>query len=104
MMKSKPTVGKLETVNKYTADDLKPGKSYACLYTTEIGLTQDGRIPEANETADRHEPLTGFAVINRRDPKQRLLTVVDVNLALEITVGYDDVWDIDDAEFRDSTE
>lgn len=99
-MKSKPTVGKLETVKKYTPDTIQAGKSYACLYTTEIGLTKDGTIPDTPEDTDRMEPLTGFAIIAKRDPKARLLTVVDVNLALEITVSYDDVWDIDEIEYK----
>ena len=101
-MKSEPTVGKLETVNKYTPETISAGASYACLYSTHIQLTEDGRIPEPGETADRSEPLTGFAVIHQRDLKNRRLTVLDVNLAIELVVDVDDVWDIDEAVFQDA--
>lgn len=98
MMKHTPTVGKMETVKKYTPETISAGKSYACLYTTQIGLDRDNQIPDDRSEITHYQPLTGFAIINKRDPKQRLLTVVDVNLALEIVVSYDDVWDIDDVE------
>lgn len=98
MMKHTPAVGKMETVKKYTPETISTGRSYACLYTTEIGLDQDNQIPDDTGEITHRQPLTGFAIIAKRDPKQRLLTVVDVNLALEIVVGYDDVWDIDDVE------
>ena len=99
-MKQEPTVGKLETVNKYKPQDIQAGKSYACLYTTTIGLDSDGNIPDDPTLATNQEPLTGFAIISKRDTQQRLLTVVDVNLALEIVVSYDDVWDIDEVEYK----
>jgi len=89
-----------ETLNKYTPATIKSGASYACLYATEIALAPDGSIPETPEQGTRLEPVTGFAIISKRDPANELLTVVDVNLGIEVVVGYDDVWNIDQVEYK----
>jgi len=91
---------KQETVNKYTPETIESGASYACFYHTEIALTPDGSIPETPEQGTRLEPVTGFAIISKRDPANELLTVIDVNLGIEVVVGYDDVWNIDEVEYK----
>lgn len=63
------------------AEDLEPGRSYACKY-----------IDLAGETC--------LAVIVRRDTEKRLLELEDVDTGTRMVLGYDSVHDIDTVEWQ----
>lgn len=69
-------------MGKVTAQDIKPGTSYACKYRDLAGAEC-------------------VAVILKRDPEQELLALRDVSTGLEMVLSYSDVWDIDTVEWLD---
>ena len=81
-------------------EDIQAGESYACKYTIDTMLDIHGRIPGQDDT-----PLKGvgqyhgFGIIKVRDLEQRLLKVEDQESGRELIISFDDVYNIDRAEY-----
>lgn len=65
-------------------EDLTPGESYACRF--RVGENQ------------------GIGLLLTRDLEQRLVNLRDVNSMMELTVPFDDIWDIDYVNWIETSE
>jgi hypothetical protein len=83
-----------------TPEDIVSGKSYACKYKIKTMLDQFGRLPGLSDTPLKGVgTYEGFGIIKVRDIDQRLLKIVDQASGKELVIGFDDVYDIDEAEY-----
>ena len=90
------------------AEDIKPGKSYACKFKVETMLDQFGRPPNLSDV-----PLKGpgmyesFGLITIRDSEKKLFKIQDLKnntgrkTSNEFIVPWSECWDIDEAELVD---
>lgn len=62
--------------------DCETGTSYACKYRDLTG-----------------EPA--LAVIRTRDLERELVLAIDVDTGMEMTLGFDAIWDVDVVEWQD---
>ena len=80
--------------------DVEVGKSYACKFKVEHMLDTFGRIPGLSDT-----PLQGlgwyegFGVLVQRDSEKELVKVLDEKSNKEFVVPFDQIWDVDVAEY-----
>ena len=84
--------------------DVIPGESYACKFRVETQLDTLGRpAPNLTDVPVRGTgTYEGFGVLKQRDLEQQLVIVVDHKSDREFVCGFDDIWDIDTVEWRDS--
>ena len=83
--------------------EIKVGKSYACKFKVETMLDTFGRLPGLSDVPLRGPGLyEGFGTIKVRDMKTRLVRVVDEESRKEFVVSFDDIWDIDEAFYREN--
>ena len=81
--------------------DIKPGQSYACKFKIKTMVDSLGR-PAPNLS---DQPLAGIkmyeglGLLLTRDSKQELVELRDEKSGKVFVCPYDDIWDIDDAEF-----
>ena len=85
-------------------EDLVPGKSYACKFRLRTYLNENNEpLDTSSIPEDPTEWLLGdwesWGLIARRDSQARLLEVKDERAIRTWTLSYDDVWDIDVAEY-----
>ena len=84
-------------------EDVIMGKTYACKFKVETMLDTFGRLPGLSDVPLRGPDLyEGFGTIKVRDMKTRLVRVVDEESRKEFVVSFDDIWDIDEAFYREN--
>jgi len=86
-------------------EDLKPGKSYGCRFRLRTYLDEQGEpVPTSSIPDNPDEWQTGdwesWGLIARRDTHNRLLEIKDQRAIRTWTLSFDDVWDIDVAEYN----
>ena len=83
-------------------EDVKPGKSYACKFRVETMLDTYGRIPGLSDTPLKGVgTYEGLGILMQRDSDQRLVKLQDEKSKKEFVVGFDDIWDVDEVEWKD---
>lgn len=81
-------------------EDIQAGKSYACKFKIRTMLDVHGRIPGLSDTPLKGiGDYQGFGVIKVRDIESRLFKVVDQESGRELVINFDEVYDIDEAEY-----
>jgi len=87
-----------------TPNDITAGESWACRYRITKMLDKDGK-PVQNlkigETAAGPGYVEGIGVIVTRDVDKELLELKDIETQETHVVTFDDVWEIDRAEYVD---
>lgn len=83
--------------------DVETGKSYACKFKVETMLDTLGRpAPNLSDVPLKGKGLyEGFGLIAVRDTEQELCKIHDIASKKEFIVSFDDMWDIDEAEYVD---
>lgn len=89
-------------------EDLEPGKSYACKFKIKTYITEQGEPVCITDLAENTRELkTGswvsWGVIARRDTANRLLEVEDQQTDRTWILNWDEVWDIDVAQYGKET-
>lgn len=83
-----------------TPEQIEAGKSYACKFKIQTMLDDKGRIPVASDaTLKGVGEYKGFGVIKVRDLDSRLFKVIDSASGRELVIGFEDVYDIDEANY-----
>ena len=83
-------------------EDITPGKSYACKFKVETMVDMNCK-PHPNLT---DVPLKGVSnyislgILLQRDSEKRLVKVKDTESKKEFVVSFDDIWEVDEAEFN----
>ena len=78
------------------AEDIKPGKSYACKFKVETMLDIHGRLPGLSDTPLKGPGLyEGLGVIQIRDMKSKHVQLKDEKSGKEFIVPFEQIWDID---------
>lgn len=85
-------------------EQLEPGKSYACKFRIKTYVNEQGEPMEiADLPQEPHLLKTGvwvsWGVIARRDTANRLLEVEDQQTERTWILNWDEVWDIDTAQY-----
>jgi hypothetical protein len=91
------------TLNEIEIEDMVSGQSYACHFRIRTmldksGLPAQGSIGESFPGPGEYE---GFGLIKTRDIENRRLIVIDLDTRREFTVGFEQVWGVDEVEFTD---
>ena len=84
-------------------EDITPGKSYACKFKVQTMVDMNGR-PHPNLTDVPLKGMTnyiGLGLLLQRDSEKRLVKVKDTESKKEFVVSFDDIWEVDEAEFSD---
>lgn len=87
-----------------TPNDITAGESWACRYRITKMLDENGkpvRNLKIGETAAGPGYVEGIGVIVKRDVNSQLLELKDIQTQETHVVPFDDVWDIDRAEYKD---
>jgi len=87
--------------------DLQPGYSYGCKFKVRTYMYNDEPVAES-DIPEQPDLLTigewtSWGLIARRDPINQLLEVQDQKCLRTWTVHWDDVWDVDVAEYKKTT-
>lgn len=87
--------------------DLQPGYSYGCKFKVRTYMHNDEPVAES-DIPEQPDLLTigewtSWGLIARRDPINQLLEVQDQKCLRTWTVHWDDVWDVDVAEYKKAT-
>lgn len=90
------------------AEDLEPGKSYGCKFTLRTYLDENKEPLATSSVPDNPEQWQlgewrSWGLIARRDTQNRLFEVKDQNCMRTWTISFDDVYDIDVAEYTPHT-
>ncbi len=84
-------------------EEIQPGKSYACKFMVETMVDTNGR-PHPNLTDVPLKGITKYislGIMLQRDSEKRLVKGKDTESTKEFVVGFDDIWEIDEAEFSE---
>lgn len=87
-----------------TIYEVEPGKSYACKFKIITMLKEDGTLPRnptLGETFAGPGEYESLGVIKKRDVENKCVELIDTKTYKTFVVGFDYIWDIDEAEFVD---
>lgn len=92
-------------MTKLTMDDLTPGSSWGCRFTTHTFCDAQG-VPVRNTNlqigqahAGTPQTYTSWGVISIRDTESRRLSVIDHATGMEFVIDEDNAWDYDRVEY-----
>tara|TARA_B100001113_G_C20959257_1_gene556726 strand:+ start:289 stop:579 length:291 start_codon:yes stop_codon:yes gene_type:complete len=86
-----------------TIGEVQPGKSYACKFKVQTMVDMNGK-PHPNLTDVPLKGVTnyiGLGIMLQRDSEKKLVKLKDTESKKEFVVSFDDIWDIDEAEFSE---
>jgi len=89
-----------------TIENLEPGNSYACKFRVETMLDEGGNpVPNLlNLPLKGIAPYESLGIILKRDFENKIVRLLDESSKLHYIVSFDDIWDIDDIEWKDPEE
>jgi hypothetical protein len=92
-----------------TIDDIPQGESWATRFRVTTFCVDGVPVRAKNLQPGHVHPGTpqtyeGLGVIRKRDKNHRLVELVDTRTQLTFTVAYDDCWEWDTVEWRESND
>ena len=92
-----------------TIETIEPGKSYAAKFKVDnMPMDEYGRLGGPYSLADLPVVKTGtcegLGILIQRDSEKKLVKLQDEKSGKEFIVPFEDLWDVDEVEWKDPLE